>query len=173
MKMKKCPACGKTYQEESKFCVCCGSLLTEWTEGEAEQKEEKMIEKEELKRRLTSQNMLYNGRKICEELRKLRLQFAVENKLEYEERECIHQGPSNGTCAYCEQKLDELNDAAQKAGIMDAVVYSYEEINRIIMQNSSPRLMGQMRVEDPPLERERNKAKSGGFFDRLKKNLRK
>lgn len=174
-KLKKCPACGNLYQENHKFCSCCGWLLSELNNEKEVQLDKKVILQDELKRRLSDPGVEYRGKEICNELRKLRLQFAMNNNLLYEEKECDHQGPCNGTCEYCEQKLNELNLAAEKAGIMDAVVYSDCEFNRIVMQNSSPRLMGMIQREDSffEIEKSREKEKSVGLFAKLKKKLRK
>ncbi|MCI5700298.1 MAG: hypothetical protein MR308_07990 [Lachnospiraceae bacterium] len=182
--VKKCPRCGRISEGTNIFCVCCGSRLVDAADagnadrvtlcvGNADQVT-LCVGNEDIKQRLSDSSMKYNGKEICRELRNLRVQFAQANDLPYEEKECDHQGPCSGTCAYCEQKLDELNLAAKNVGIERPMVYPSVEVDRIFMR-SAPPTMGMMRAphdlesdvySGPP-------KKSVGVLKRIKKLLEK
>lgn len=161
----KCRMCGTEAAEDACFCSVCGS----WLNGQTKEAvKEKNVDKEELQRRLSVNGTKYSGKKICEELRNLRLQFAQANALEYEEKECKNQNPCNGTCAYCEQKLEELNQKAALAGVEKKIIYPEKEVNRILGQYTYPMLMGMMRCSD--FEKETEKT---GFFRKVKAFFRR
>ena len=46
-----------------------------------------------------------NGRFICDQLKKVRLDIARANGIEYAPRECHHEGDCAGTCPACESEM--------------------------------------------------------------------
>lgn len=49
-----------------------------------------------------------NGRFICDQLKKIRLDIARANGIKYEPRECHHEGECLGTCPACESEVRYL-----------------------------------------------------------------
>lgn len=49
-----------------------------------------------------------NGKKICQKLRQLRLDFAKANEIAYESDECSYEGACAGTCEKCDSELKYL-----------------------------------------------------------------
>ncbi len=49
-----------------------------------------------------------NGKKICEQLKQIRLDIARENGIEYTPCECNHKGDCAGTCPACDSELRYL-----------------------------------------------------------------
>ena len=49
-----------------------------------------------------------NGRFICDQLKKVRLDIARANGIKYEPRECHHEGECLGTCPACESEVRYL-----------------------------------------------------------------
>lgn len=52
--------------------------------------------------------MKTSGRIICDELKKVRLELAKANGINYQPTVCNHQGECAGTCPACEAELAEL-----------------------------------------------------------------
>lgn len=52
--------------------------------------------------------MKTNGRIICDELKRVRLELAKANGIDYQPTVCNHQGECSGTCPKCEAELAEL-----------------------------------------------------------------
>ncbi len=52
--------------------------------------------------------MKTNGRRICDELKRIRLEVAKANGISYEPNECSFEGECDGTCPACEAELAEL-----------------------------------------------------------------
>lgn len=52
--------------------------------------------------------MKTKGRIICEELKRVRLELAKANGIDYNPTVCNHQGECSGTCPKCEAELAEL-----------------------------------------------------------------
>ena len=48
------------------------------------------------------------GKKICEQLKQIRLDIARENGIEYTPNECHHDGDCAGTCPACDSELRYL-----------------------------------------------------------------
>lgn len=171
--VKKCLHCGRISEM---FCVCCGSRLSDEADTGNGDQVTICVGNAAIKQRLSNSLMSYDGKEICRELRKLRVQFAQANNLPYEEKECNHQGSCSGTCAYCERKLDELNFAAKSAGIENTMVYPSVEVDRIFIRNSRPMLMGMMRPPEHDLESDfysGSRKKSAGVLKRIKNLLGK
>jgi len=51
-----------------------------------------------------------NGKKVCNELKKVRKQIADANGIEYNPAECTHQGECMGTCPKCESEVKYLEN---------------------------------------------------------------
>lgn len=58
------------------------------------------------------------GKEICEFLKEIRKSVAKENGIDYEPRECHHEGDCSGTCWLCEKEasvlLDKLKDKERR-----------------------------------------------------------
>lgn len=54
------------------------------------------------------------GRKKCDELRKVRMEIAKENGIDYKPQQCFHKGPCQGTCPACDAELRFLTDEIAK-----------------------------------------------------------
>lgn len=52
--------------------------------------------------------MKTKGRIICDELKRVRLELAKANGIDYNPTVCNHQGECSGTCPKCEAELAEL-----------------------------------------------------------------
>lgn len=52
--------------------------------------------------------MKTNGRIICDELKRVRMELAKANGIDYQPTVCNHQGECAGTCPACEAELAEL-----------------------------------------------------------------
>lgn len=52
--------------------------------------------------------MKTKGRIICDELKRVRLELAKANGIDYQPTVCNHQGECSGTCPKCEAELAEL-----------------------------------------------------------------
>ncbi len=52
--------------------------------------------------------MQTNGRIICDELKRVRMELAKANGINYQPTVCNHQGECTGTCPKCEAELAEL-----------------------------------------------------------------
>ncbi|MBP5525515.1 MAG: hypothetical protein J6Y11_07935 [Paludibacteraceae bacterium] len=52
--------------------------------------------------------MKTKGRIICDELKRVRLELAKANGIDYNPTVCNHQGKCSGTCPKCEAELAEL-----------------------------------------------------------------
>ena len=52
--------------------------------------------------------MQTNGRIICDELKRVRMELAKANGIDYQPTVCNHQGECAGTCPACEAELAEL-----------------------------------------------------------------
>lgn len=48
------------------------------------------------------------GRIICDELKRVRLELAKANGINYQPTDCSHQEECSGTCPKCESELSEL-----------------------------------------------------------------
>ena len=55
-----------------------------------------------------------DGREKCEFLRKIRVNIAMLNGLDYPPSECHHGGWCSGTCAACEKEADNLMRQLQR-----------------------------------------------------------
>ena len=65
------------------------------------------------------------GKKICKTLKDIRREIAKANDIEYEPRECKHEGDCMGTCPACEAEVSYLErqlDLRRKLGKAVAVV---------------------------------------------------
>ena len=65
------------------------------------------------------------GKKICKTLKDIRREIAKANDIEYEPRECKHEGDCMGTCPACEAEVRYLErqlDLRRKLGKAVAVV---------------------------------------------------
>ena len=71
-----------------------------------------------------------NGKAKCELLKTLRNEIADSNGIEYESRECSHQGDCSGTCPLCEFELAKLSSDLQSKEV-ESVEVSNETIERI------------------------------------------
>ena len=54
------------------------------------------------------------GKKICEQLKQIRLDIARANSIEYTPRECHHEGDCAGTCPACDEELRYLENAISR-----------------------------------------------------------
>lgn len=54
------------------------------------------------------------GKKKCELLKKMRMQIALENGIEYSPTMCNHQGDCQGTCPACDAELQYLQSEIDK-----------------------------------------------------------
>lgn len=72
-----------------------------------------------------------DGKEVCEELRRLRRRFALENGLDYEFRVCSYEGPCAGTCDYCEYEAKELYELAllKVDGNVNKVIFPKENLS--------------------------------------------
>lgn len=72
-----------------------------------------------------------DGKEVCEELRRLRRRFALENGLDYEFRVCSYEGPCAGTCDYCEYETKELYELAllKVHGDVNKVIFPKENLS--------------------------------------------
>ena len=77
-----------------------------------------------------------DGKKVCAKLRELRNEFAKANGIEWNEEECLYDGPCAGTCEYCDEMLSSLDDTAGYIAIRDgideedvSIIYPEVEIN--------------------------------------------
>lgn len=57
------------------------------------------------------------GKDKCEQLREIRMKFAKDNDIDYEFKECTHEGPCAGTCPLCDKEAKDLAEIAKKRGI--------------------------------------------------------
>ena len=65
------------------------------------------------------------GKTICNELKRIRKQIADANEIDYEPRECNHQGECLGTCPACESEvryIEKQLDLRRQLGKAVAVV---------------------------------------------------
>lgn len=49
------------------------------------------------------------GKKKCEVLKRIRMQVAKDNGIDYEPCVCNYEGECSGTCPKCEEELEYLN----------------------------------------------------------------
>lgn len=54
------------------------------------------------------------GKKICKQLKQIRLNVARANGIEYTPRECHHEGDCAGTCPACDEELRYLENAISR-----------------------------------------------------------
>ena len=54
------------------------------------------------------------GKKICEQLKQIRLDIARANSIEYTPLECHHEGDCAGTCPACDEELRYLENAISR-----------------------------------------------------------
>lgn len=54
------------------------------------------------------------GKKICEQLKQIRLDIARANSIEYTPRECHHEGDCAGTYPACDEELRYLENAISR-----------------------------------------------------------
>lgn len=58
--------------------------------------------------------MKSDGKDICEELKKIRRQIAMDNDITLEEKECHYDGPCKGTCPRCDAELQYLENEIER-----------------------------------------------------------
>ncbi len=66
-----------------------------------------------------------NGKKICNELRNVRLKIAEANNIPYTPEECTHEGDCMGTCPKCEAEtryIERQLTAKQRLGKAAAII---------------------------------------------------
>lgn len=77
------------------------------------------------------------GKSICNRLRFIRHQIALENEIELKMVECHYNGPCSGHCLRCETELKYLEDRLKKRkqegklvkyGVMLAYAPEYEDL---------------------------------------------
>lgn len=68
-----------------------------------------------------------NGKEICDKLRKMRIDFAEANNIDFSSEPCQYNGPCSGTCEKCEQELAYLNQQTQT---LDDITYPHNEIEQ-------------------------------------------
>lgn len=54
------------------------------------------------------------GKRICKQLKQIRLDIARANGIEYTPRECHHEGDCAGTCPACDEELRYLENAISR-----------------------------------------------------------
>lgn len=75
------------------------------------------------------------GKKRCEILRKIRLQVAKANGIDYEPSVCNHKKECVGTCPKCEKELEYLNnELAGKKNVKVHRTIEEEELLRIAQE---------------------------------------
>ena len=55
-----------------------------------------------------------DGKKLCEELRQMRIDFAEANDIPFVPEHCDHNGPCAGTCPQCDAELRYLNEQIEE-----------------------------------------------------------
>ena len=83
------------------------------------------------------------GKKKCEALRKIRETVASKLGLDYEPKECTHEGDCTGTCPQCEAELANLNRQMREKGITDIDIESIMEFPKIDEPDHGTPLGGQ------------------------------
>ena len=64
-----------------------------------------------------------HGKHICEQLKAIRLDIARANGIEYQPRECHHEGDCAGTCPACESEMRYLErEIARRRSLGKAVL---------------------------------------------------
>lgn len=67
------------------------------------------LEKNETKAKREARKKVVTGKEKCEMLRKMRIEFAKLNGIEFEPQECKNKVCNKGTCSVCEAELDYLS----------------------------------------------------------------
>lgn len=67
-----------------------------------------------------------DGKKICEYLRKQRIELARANGIEFTSEECPSIGPCAGTCAKCDQESAYLRDMLAAIPVEDRVIPDFK-----------------------------------------------
>lgn len=74
------------------------------------------------------------GKDICNQLRKIRVEIAKRNGIDFSPAECNHKGDCSGTCPVCEQELDYLQKKKfneKKGEIFLCYICTYSQQNSI------------------------------------------
>lgn len=90
-----------------------------------------------------------NGKKICQKLRQLRIDFAKANEIPFESDECSYEGACAGTCEKCDSELTYLYNMVGSHPEKESV-YPYLEIEserEKLVSMDSNRMMGYLRLK--------------------------
>lgn len=90
-----------------------------------------------------------NGKKICQKLRQLRIDFAEANEIPYESDDCCYEGACAGTCEKCDSELKYLYNMIDSHPEKEPV-YPYLEIEseqEKLVSVDSNRMMGCLKLK--------------------------
>lgn len=84
-------------------------------------------------------NPRVDGKEICNILRKMRIEFAKNNGINFISENCDYDGPCAGTCQKCEQEIKYLEKHSEKLLENGNIIYPYYNIKDLDYKTREPK----------------------------------